>query len=105
MELKGRAALFLDRDGVINDDVGYTYLPEEDSFPTWYLCSYKSGQCPRYACYCRNKSGGIARGFYEEKDFHVLMDWMQKRFRESGAHIYVIYFFPITLLMGKVATR
>lgn len=91
---KGRAALFLDRDGVINDDVGYAYLPEEIRFLPGIFEVARAANALGMPVIVVTNQAGIARGFYEEKDFHALMDWMQKQFRESGAYIDAVYFCP-----------
>ena len=72
------AAVFLDRDGVINADSGY--VGDWDSFvflpgvieAMRKLC--ESG----YALVVVTNQSGIARGFYTEEDFHVLTDRMCK---------------------------
>lgn len=87
-------ALFLDRDGVINADVGFAHAPEQIIFlPGFFdLCraAYASGE---RIIIVTNQSG-IARGLYTEAQFHALMCWMMERFEKEGCPITAYYFCP-----------
>ena len=37
---------------------------------------------------------GIARGFYKEKEFHILNKWMLDKFQEKGVGILDVFFCP-----------
>jgi D-glycero-D-manno-heptose 1,7-bisphosphate phosphatase len=81
--MKGRPALFLDRDGVINHDgVGYTHKIEDFVFRDgiFNLCSL--AQALGMALVVVTNQAGIGRGYYSEADFQSLTAWMLARFAE-----------------------
>lgn len=80
--MTGRPALFLDRDGVINHDDGYTHRIEEFRFKDsiFELCA--RAQALGYALVVVTNQSGIGRGYYSEADFQKLTAWMLERFAE-----------------------
>lgn len=89
-----RSALFLDRDGVINVDHAYVCKKENFEFVDgiFELCR-TAKQLGFLICVVTNQAG-IGRGFYTEKDFLELTDWMRSVFREEGCEIDKVYFCP-----------
>ena len=87
-------ALFLDRDGVINRDSGYTFRWEDFVFidGIFELCRHARDKGYR-VCVVTNQAG-IARGLYTEADFHALTSRMCERFVAEGAMIDRVYFDP-----------
>jgi D-glycero-D-manno-heptose 1,7-bisphosphate phosphatase len=89
-----RPALFLDRDGVINEEAGYLHR--------WEDCRIVDGIAPLiahanrlgYVTVVITNQAGIGRGYYTEADFHILMDKMSAALKEQGAHFDAIYFSP-----------
>lgn len=87
-------ALFLDRDGVINVDHGYVFKPEDVEFVDGIFELVSVAKKEGYLIVVVTNQAGIGRGYYSEKDFHSLMDWMNARFVEYGGEIDAIYFCP-----------
>jgi D-glycero-D-manno-heptose 1,7-bisphosphate phosphatase len=89
-----RAALFLDRDGVINIDHAYVCKKEEFEFVDgiFELCR-SAKQLGFLICVVTNQAG-IGRGYYTEADFLELTDWMCGVFCGEGAAINKVYFSP-----------
>jgi D-glycero-D-manno-heptose 1,7-bisphosphate phosphatase len=89
-----RSALFLDRDGVINIDHAYVCKKENFEFvdSIFDLCR-TAKQLGFLICVVTNQAG-IGRGFYTEKDFLELTDWMCGVFIEKGSAIDKVYFCP-----------
>jgi len=89
-----RAALFLDRDGVINVDRHYVWRIEDFAFVPgiFELCkvAVQGGLLPIVI----TNQAGIGRGYYTEEDFLRLDLWMHERFRERGAAIARTYHCP-----------
>lgn len=87
-------ALFLDRDGVINEDYGYIYQPQQVSFVEgiFELCRY--AHLLNYLILVVTNQSGIGRGYFLQEDFLILMDWMDKQFTEQGCPITQVYFCP-----------
>ena len=87
-------ALFLDRDGVINHEVGYLHRSAEvrwveGIFP---LCRTAIGLGYKLAV-VTNQSG-IARGLYTQADFDALMVWMRAEFLAQQAPLDAVYCCP-----------
>ncbi len=67
-------ALFLDRDGVINEEVSYLYKPEDVLLVDGILPLCRLAQSLGYKLVVVTNQAGIARGLYTEADFHAVMD-------------------------------
>jgi len=93
-------ALFLDRDGVINEDSGYVYKPEDFHFidGIFELChtALKQG----YLLIIITNQAGIARGYYTEEDYLALNRWMLEEFNKRDIHITATYYCPYHLEHG-----
>lgn len=87
-------ALFLDRDGVINHDSGYTYRIEDfhwiDGIFEVARLAVGAG---RKLVVVTNQSG-IARGLYDEAAFATLTAWMRERFAAEGTPLTAVYYCP-----------
>ena len=82
--MTGRAALFLDRDGVINHDgAGYTHRIEEFVFRDGIFDLCTVAQACGMALVVVTNQAGIGRGYYTEADFQALTAWMLARFAEQ----------------------
>lgn len=77
-------ALFLDRDGVINHDTGYTHRIDEFRFRDGIFDLCARAQALGYALVVVTNQAGIGRGYYSEADFQRLTAWMLERFAERG---------------------
>jgi D-glycero-D-manno-heptose 1,7-bisphosphate phosphatase len=86
--------LFLDRDGVVNHDIGYLYKPEQVTFTAglFDLCRY--AQSLKYKLIIITNQSGIARELYSEADFHSLMKWMTEELLRADIRIDGYYFCP-----------
>ena len=89
-----RKALFLDRDGVINEEKNYVHRIEDFEFMEGIFELLRHAQSLHYMLVVITNQAGIARGYYTEKDFHTLNDWMLAQFREKGIQIGKVYFCP-----------
>ena len=89
-----KRALFLDRDGVINEDLGYIFLPEDVRFVRGISSLCRAAQALGYRIFVVTNQAGIGRGFYSEADFLALMAWMQEQLGREGVRIDGVYFCP-----------
>ena len=89
-----RRALFLDRDGVINIDRGYVGTRGDFEYAEgiFDLCRYATDR--GFLLLVITNQAGIARGYYSERDFLALTEWMCATFRDHGAPIAKVYFCP-----------
>ena len=89
-----RRALFLDRDGVVNEEIGYLFRPEEVRFVPGIVSLCQTARRLGYRIFVVTNQAGIARGFYTEADYHALMKWMREQFRREGVVFDGVYHSP-----------
>ena len=89
-----RPALFLDRDGVINEETGYLIHPRDVRFVPGLFPLLRSAQEFGYQLVVVTNQSGIARGFYTEADFIALMDWMRAELSSEQITLDAVYFCP-----------
>jgi D-glycero-D-manno-heptose 1,7-bisphosphate phosphatase len=89
-----QAALFLDRDGVINVDHAYVHRQEQFEFIDGIFELVRRARGAGYRVFVITNQAGIARGYYSEDDFHRLTAWMQGVFATEGAPIDHVYYCP-----------
>ncbi len=87
-------AIFLDRDGTLNEDSGYTYRPESFSL----LPGVAEGlvRLKGYKLFIVTNQSGIGRGYYSEEDMHEYNRRMLLELERWGIRIEKIYFCPHT---------
>lgn len=100
-----RAALFLDRDGVVNVERNYVHRIEDFEFVPgiFELCS--SAVALGYLPVVVTNQAGIGRGYYTEADFQSLTAWMRAQFRSRGVDIAGVYHCPYHPSAGVGAYR
>jgi D-glycero-D-manno-heptose 1,7-bisphosphate phosphatase len=91
--MTGRA-LFLDRDGVINHEIGYLFRSGHVRFVDGIFPLCRTAKSLGYSLVVVTNQAGIGRGLYTEKDFEVLMDWMREVFRSEHAALDGVYHSP-----------
>jgi D-glycero-D-manno-heptose 1,7-bisphosphate phosphatase len=89
-----RHAVFLDRDGVINREIGYLHRIEDFEFLPGAIDACSKFQSAGYLLIVITNQAGIARGFYSEADFEVLNDWMVEQFQTHGVHLDKVLYCP-----------
>ena len=99
MQPKGRA-LFLDRDGVVNEEIGYLSRADQVRFVAGIFDLCRRAQALGYCLIVVTNQAGIARGFYTEADFHALTQWMDAEFAREGVRLDRTYFVHTTRSMG-----
>jgi D-glycero-D-manno-heptose 1,7-bisphosphate phosphatase len=87
-------ALFLDRDGVINREVGYVVRKEDVHFVDGIFSLCRTANQLGYRLVIVTNQAGIARGLYTEADYHALMQWMREQFHREGVAFDGIYHSP-----------
>ena len=89
-----RAALFLDRDGVININHGHVHKIENFDFIEGVFELVKKANNLAMPVIIITNQGGIGRGLYSEDIFHTLMNKVIDIFQEHEAVIDDVYFCP-----------
>jgi D-glycero-D-manno-heptose 1,7-bisphosphate phosphatase len=89
-----RPAAFLDRDGVLNVDHGYTHkLDELELLPGAAAAVRLLNEAGYYVFVVTNQSG-VARGLYPEAAVKQFNAHLQDRLMAVGAHIDAFYYCP-----------
>jgi D-glycero-D-manno-heptose 1,7-bisphosphate phosphatase len=89
-----KRALFLDRDGVINHDSGYTSRVEDFEFIDGIFDLGRAAKSFGYLLIVITNQAGIGRGYYLEQDFLALTEWMQEHFEREGVLITDVFHCP-----------
>lgn len=87
-------ALFLDRDGVINDDLGYVHRPEDVVFIQGIFELCRAAEDQGYLLIVITNQAGVAKGIYSEDEVLALHTWIQARFQEHGVGLDAFYYCP-----------
>jgi D-glycero-D-manno-heptose 1,7-bisphosphate phosphatase len=88
------AALFLDRDGVVNRDTGYLHRIEECVFLDGIFDLARGFAAAGFRPVIVTNQSGIGRGYYGEAEFRRLMRWVEERFADEGAPLAGVYHCP-----------
>lgn len=87
-------ALFLDRDGVINHEIGYLYRREDVRWVEGIFSLCRTAIEQGYKIVVVSNQSGIARGLYTQADFDSLMHWMRAQFHYERAPLDAVYCCP-----------
>ncbi len=89
-------AVFLDRDGVINNDVGHYYIYKKEHFKLNenVILNLKKIQENGFLLIIISNQGGISKGIYEKKDVEKVHNFLKKIFEKNGIFLKEIYYCP-----------
>ncbi|MBC8552304.1 MAG: D-glycero-beta-D-manno-heptose 1,7-bisphosphate 7-phosphatase [Candidatus Brocadiales bacterium] len=90
----GIKTIFLDRDGVINKEVGYLHKIKDFEFIDGVFDACLYFQSLDYQIIIVTNQSGIERGYYSENDFHIVNNWMLEQFKGRGVDILDVFFCP-----------
>jgi len=86
-DLCARPMAFLDRDGVINRDVGYAHRPDHIHWMPGAIEAIRILNDRGYFVATVTNQAGIARGLYGAADVIALHQWMDQALAKAGAHV------------------
>jgi D-glycero-D-manno-heptose 1,7-bisphosphate phosphatase len=86
--------IFLDRDGVINKEVGYLHKIEDFEFIDGVFDACLDFQSFDYKIIIVTNQSGIERGYYSEEDFQMVTKWMLNQFKQHNIQILDVFFCP-----------
>ena len=89
-----RPAAFLDRDGVLNYDHGYTHRPDDLVWTENAREAVLSLNNAGYLVFVVTNQAGVARGYYSERDVHAFHASMQSDLAKIGAYVDAFYYCP-----------
>jgi D-glycero-D-manno-heptose 1,7-bisphosphate phosphatase len=93
MSQKSRA-LFLDRDGVINQEVGYLHRIEDVRWVDGIFELSARATELGYKLVVVTNQAGIGRGLYSQADFDLLTAWMRDQFAARQTPLAAVYSCP-----------
>ena len=80
-------SIFLDRDGVINKEIGYLHKIEDFKFINGVFEACQHYEQLGYKIVIVTNQSGISRGHYSEDDFRNITDWMITQFNKNNIQI------------------
>lgn len=98
-------ALFLDRDGVINYDKGYTWRREDFVFVEGIFDLCRTAHELGFLIIVVTNQAGIGRGYYSEQQFLGLSAWMCEQFQMKGVCIKEVFYCPYHPVHGVGAYK
>jgi D-glycero-D-manno-heptose 1,7-bisphosphate phosphatase len=87
-------AVFIDRDGTINEDVGYLSSPDDLVIYPWASEAIRLINKAGLKAIVVTNQSGIARGLLSEADLELIHRRLREELSRQGAHIDGIYFCP-----------
>lgn len=92
--MRGKRALFLDRDGVINRDLAYVHTADQFFFIDGVFELARAARARDMEIVVVTNQAGIGRGFYSEETFLALTAWMCRQFELNDANLAKVYYCP-----------
>ncbi|MDY0190521.1 MAG: D-glycero-beta-D-manno-heptose 1,7-bisphosphate 7-phosphatase [Desulfuromonas sp.] len=89
-----RPAVFLDRDGTINEERDYLFRCEDFRFIPGVPQAIKRLNDAGLLVVVVTNQSGVGRGYYSEKDVDCLHKFIQQQLCAIGAHIDAFYYCP-----------
>ncbi len=89
-----KKAIFLDRDGVINEEVGYLSNPQDFEFIEGSIEALKILKQKGFLLIVITNQAGIARGFFTDDTLRAIHDKMLNRLKREGIELDDIFFCP-----------
>ena len=87
-------ALFLDRDGVVNEEVGYLHRSGDIRFVAGIFPLCRTAQRLGYKLIVVTNQAGIGRGFYTLQQYEDLTRWILAQFAGQGITLDEVLFCP-----------
>lgn len=81
---RGRRALLLDRDGVLNFDHGYVGHRDCWEWMPGAIAAVRRATARGWQVFVVTNQSGVARGYYTEADVAALMGWVGEELRAAG---------------------
>ena len=105
MENEKRPAFFLDRDGVVAEEVGYmNHLSRLQVYP-FAAEAIKKIRAAGYAAVVVTNQAGVARGYFPEELIQMVHDKMERELSTDGARLDGVYYCPHHPSVGEPPYR
>jgi D-glycero-D-manno-heptose 1,7-bisphosphate phosphatase len=93
-ESSTRAAVFLDRDGTIIEEVGYLDRPERVALYPFSIAAIRALNRAGFRVIMVSNQSGVARGFFDEAMLDVVHKHVAALLAAGGAHLDAYYYCP-----------
>lgn len=100
-----RPAIFLDRDGTLNVDTGYTHRPADLQLIDGVIPGLQKLQQLGFPLFILTNQSGVARGYFTEVQLQAFHAALVERLLREGVHIAGIYYCPFHPTQGSAAYR
>lgn len=90
----GRPAAFLDRDGVLIEDVGYPHLPEQLRPMPGAAAAVRRLNAAGFVCVVVTNQSGVARGMFSLEQMQAFNDLLVRTLSDDDARIDAVYACP-----------
>lgn len=87
-------AIFIDRDGTLNEDIGYVSTPDELILYPWAAEAVRLVNHSEFRAVVITNQSGIARGMYSEETLGKIHERMIDELAREGARIDAVYYCP-----------
>jgi D-glycero-D-manno-heptose 1,7-bisphosphate phosphatase len=87
-------ALFLDRDGVVNHEVGYLHRPEDVRWVDGIVPLCRTAMDLSYKLVVVSNQSGIARGLYSTPQYEELTAWIRAELLRENVVLDAVYCCP-----------
>jgi len=102
---QSRAAVFIDRDGTLNEDIGYVSTPDDLFLYPWAAEAVRLINESGLLTVVITNQSGIARGMYTEETLDAIHSRMIRELGSQGARIDAVYYCPHHPEVGGVVYR
>ena len=86
--------IFLDRDGVVNKEINYLHKIEDCSFINGIFEACQYFKSLGYQIIIVTNQSGISRGYFTERDFQIITNWMLAEFKKKDIKILDVFHCP-----------
>lgn len=87
-------AIFVDRDGTINEDIGYVSRPDDLIIYPWAAEAVRLINEAGFKAIVITNQSGVARSLYTEETLAAIHERMSRELAREGARIDAIYYCP-----------
>src|SRR5262245_37715789 len=98
-------AIFIDRDGTLNEDIGYVSSPDELVVYPWAAAAMRLVNESGFKAVVITNQSGIARGMYTEEILAAIHSRMINELAREGARIDALYYCPHHPRIGNAQYR
>lgn len=101
-----RKVIFLDRDGVINEERGeHTFRQQDFRFVNGFFDSVKKFVKSGYELIIITNQSGITKGLYTHEELLNLHSWMLQEFTKNELSVLEVFYCPHYTELGKCICR